>query len=80
MATQERLISIKELHNLFQRSISRFNPEEINNKKLKSKPDIVDNVIFPIDLIECDGIDVGVEEEGDVDTEEHQGETLGNVC
>src|SRR5579859_3647270 len=70
------LLPIKDLRHLLQRRSLGLRIEEVHGKQFNKKPYIIDNVILPANSLECDGIDVIVEEESGVDAEEHDGKTL----
>src|SRR5690606_41953650 len=61
---------IKVLCNLLERRVARLDEEEVHDRQLDRKPDAVDDVVLPSDLIEGNGVDVVVEEERKVDEQE----------
>src|SRR6266496_42093 len=71
------LISIKDLGHLFQRWSLGFGIEEVDSEQFNKKPGIIDNVVLPANGSKRDRIDIIIEEKSGVDTEEHDGETLG---
>lgn len=44
---------------------------EVDNDKFNRQPTAVYNIVFPRDLVECHWVDVVIEEESQVDKEEH---------
>lgn len=70
-------LAIEVLGNLLERSVAGLDVEEVDNDELDSDPDVVDNVVLPGDVLERNRVDVLVEEEGDVNHQEHGGHTLG---
>jgi hypothetical protein len=67
------------LDNLLQRSISRLDIELPHNEEFKQYPDAVEDVIFPLEMIEGDGIDVLIKEKGEIDCEPEDGGTLFRI-
>lgn len=62
LATNEGGITVKVLRDFFQGCVAGLNVEEIYDDKLKSKPSAVEDVILPANMIECDRIDILIEE------------------
>lgn len=50
---------------------------EVDNGEFDCEPASVDDVVLPADVGKSDGVGVLVEEESDIDGQEHDGETLG---
>jgi len=65
------------LCNLLERGVLGLDVEEVDDGQLDSEPAAVDDVVLPLDGVEGDGVDVLVEEEGNVDHEEDDGHALG---
>lgn len=72
------VVSIKVLSDFLEWSMSGLNVEEPNDRKLNSQPAAVEDVVFPTDVLEGNWVNVLIEEEGQVNAEEHDGETLGS--
>jgi hypothetical protein len=51
---------------------------EVEVSELEGEPDTVDNVVFPVEGVHGDRVDVLVEDEGTVDTDLEDKETLGS--
>lgn len=49
---------------------------EEDNDQLNGYPDAVEDVVFPAEVLETDGVDILVEDQCDLDTQVHQHETL----
>lgn len=58
------------------RSVPRLHVEEVDDGQLNGKPDTVEDVVFPVEGVEGNWVDVLVEEQSDVDHEEHDRQTL----
>jgi len=76
ITTEKTLLTIEVLDDFLERSVSGLDVEEVDDHKLETEPAIVDDVVFPVELVESDGVDVGVEEESEIDSEEENCETL----
>lgn len=76
IASKNRRVTIEMFHDLFQRSVPRLDIELPYNEEFKQDPYAVENVIFPLQMIEGNGIDVLVEEERKVDCEPEDSSTL----
>lgn len=70
-------ISIEMLCNLLQRRIPSLDIEEPDNGKLNTEPCAVEDVVLPSKMLQGDGVDVLVEEQREVNAEEHDRQTLG---
>lgn len=70
-------ITIEVLGNFLESCVSGLNVEEVHDRKFDSEPAAVENVVLPPNVIECNRVDVGVEEESNIDTEEHDCHALG---
>jgi len=75
--TNDGVFTVEMLRHFLERSIPCFNVEEVDDSEFDGQPAGVDDVVVPSDSAESDGVDVGVEEEGQVDGQEDDGETLG---
>jgi hypothetical protein len=76
-AAQNCLVSIEVLANLLKRSVAGFDVELPDDEELEGEPAAVDDVVLPLDGLEGNGVDVVVEEESEIDAQEHDSHTLG---
>lgn len=60
---------------LLKRSVAGLDEEEVDESELDGEPKDVDDVVLPRDFLKGNGVDVVVEEESQVDEEEHDGHT-----
>lgn len=77
-ASHNSIVSVKVLGDFLEWRLSGLDVEEPNDRKLNSQPAAVEDVVFPADVLEGNWVNVLIEEEGQVDAEEHDGETLGS--
>jgi len=70
ITTKQRLLAIEILDNLLQRRIFRLNIIKVNHDELNRKPAVIHNVVFPVEFRQCDGVDVRVEEQREIDGQE----------
>lgn len=70
-------IAVEVLGNLLEWGVAGLDVELPDNGKLDGQPTAVDNVVLPADVAEGHRVDVLVEEESEIDAEEHGGHTLG---
>jgi hypothetical protein len=75
--TNKSVFTVEVLGHLLKWRIPCLYVKHIDNCKLNSEPAGVHNVVLPADSFEGDGVDELVEEQGDIDRQEHNGETLG---
>lgn len=76
IASHNSGVPIKVLGNLLERRVFGFDEKLPHNYKLKGDKADIDQIVFPADISEGDGVDILVEPQGNVDEEEHDGETL----
>ena len=76
VTSEKTLLTIEVLDYFLERSVSGLDVEEVDDHKLETEPAIVDDVVFPVELVESDGVDVGVEEKSEIDSKEEDCETL----
>ena len=76
-STNSSSVTIEVASNFFERRVLGLDVEEVDNDEFESEPDAVDNVVLPLDGVQSDGVDVGVEEQRKVDTSEHVAHGLG---
>lgn len=73
------LVSIEDGSDGLQRRLSEsLDQVEVDEDDLEEQEDTVDDVVLPLDGTEGDGVDVLVEDEGDVDGQVHDDQTLGS--
>jgi hypothetical protein len=73
------LVSIEDGSDGLQRRLSEsLDQVEVDEDDLEEQEDTVDDVVLPLDGTESDGVDVLVEDEGDVDGQVHDDQTLGS--
>ena len=73
------LVSIENGSDSLQRRLSEsLDQIEVDEDDLEEQEDTVDDVVLPLDGTEGDGVDVLVEDEGDVDGQVHDDQTLGS--
>lgn len=77
ITTNHSSLAIEVLGNLLERGVLGLNVVLPDDSQLDGEPAAVDDVVPPLDVLESDGVDVLIEEEGDVDHEEDHGHTLG---
>jgi len=77
VTTDKSGLTVEVLGNLLKGSVLGLDVIEPDNGKLNSEPDAVDDVILPGNAVEGDWVDVLVEEESNVDHQEHESHTLG---
>jgi hypothetical protein len=75
-ATQKSPLAIEVLGNLLEGGVASFDVELPDYKSLESKPDGIHDVVLPINGLERDGVDIAVEEEREIDGQEHDSQTL----
>lgn len=76
--TNDGIVTIKVLRDLLKGSVTGFDVELPDDEELEAEPAAVDDVVLPLDGTESDGVDVLVEDEGDVDGQVHDDQTLGS--
>lgn len=76
-STNRSGVTVKVASNFFERGVLGLDIEEVDDDEFESEPDAVDNVVLPLDGVQSDGVDVGVEEQREVDTSEHVAHGLG---
>lgn len=57
--------------------MERLGTYEVHDEELNEQPDVVNNEVLPSDVLHGDRVDVVVEEQGQVDEEEHDSHTTG---
>src|SRR5690606_2533325 len=67
--------TIEVLGDLLKWSVAGLNEEEVDEGKLNGEPAAVDNVVLPADCVHGNWVDVVVEEESQVDEQEHDSHT-----
>lgn len=73
------LVSVEDGSDGLQRRLSEsLDQVEVDEDDLEEQEDTVDDVVLPLDGTEGDGVDVLVEDEGDVDGQVHDDQTLGS--
>lgn len=73
------LVAIEDGSDGLQRRLSEsLDQVEVDEDDLEEQEDTVDDVVLPLDGTESDGVDVLVEDEGDVDGQVHDDQTLGS--
>lgn len=73
------LVAIEDGSDGLQRRLSEsLDQVEVDEDDLEEQEDTVDDVVLPLDGTEGDGVDVLVEDEGDVDGQVHDDQTLGS--
>lgn len=73
------LVSVEDGSDGLQRRLSEsLDQVEVDEDDLEEQEDTVDDVVLPLDGTESDGVDVLVEDEGDVDGQVHDDQTLGS--
>ena len=73
------LVSIEDGSDGLQRRLSEsLDQVEVDEDDLEEQEDTVDDVVLPLDGTEGDGVDVLVKNEGDVDGQVHDDQTLGS--
>lgn len=77
LTTDTGILTVKVLGNLLKRSVAGLDKEEVDKGEFDGEPHAVDNVVLPSNVVERNWVDVVVEEEGQVDKEEHDGHTTG---
>ena len=77
VTTDKSSLTVEVLGNLLKRSVLGLDVEEPDNDKLNGQPAAVDDVVLPSNGVEGDWVDVLVEEERNVDHQEHESHTLG---
>lgn len=77
VSTNQSSITIEVASNFLKRRVLRLNVEEIDDDKFEREPDAVDNVVLPGNVVQSNGVDVGVEEQRKVDAGEHVAHGLG---
>lgn len=73
----ERLLTIEQCSRLLECAVLRLDDEEVDEHELEGDPTTVHDVVMPRDVLECDGVDVLVEDERQRDSEVEDRETLG---
>lgn len=73
------LNTIEQRRRLLQGHVASLDEQEINNEELDSEPDVVDNVIFPANVRQRDGVCVLVEDQGTGDEQVVENESLGDI-
>ena len=77
VTTEQGGIAVEVLGDFLERGVAGLDVEAVDDDELDEEPDVVDDVVLPAEGVERDGVDVAVEEEGQVDTQEHDGDALG---
>lgn len=72
-----RTRSIKELGDLLKRCVSSLNEEEVDDEDFKEEEHAVENIVFPSECFERDGVDILIEEERGGDAEVQPCESFG---
>lgn len=75
--TQNSSVTIELLDNLLQGNLLGLNVVLPDNENLKDQEDTVNQVVLPANRVQRDGVHILIEPETEVDTEEHEGKTLG---
>lgn len=76
-ATNGGSVAVEVAGNLLERGVLGLDVEEVDNDEFHSEPDAVDDVVLPADVVEGNGVDVGVEEQSEVNASEHVAHGLG---
>lgn len=76
VSTKKCVLTVKVLDDLLESCVLGLDVEEVDDEKFECKPDVVDDVVFPSECLESHGIDVGVEEQREIDSEEHKSQSL----
>lgn len=75
-STQNSMVTIELLHNFLQGDLLRLNIVLPDNKDFKSQEDTVHQIILPLNVLDGDRVDILVEPQTEINTEEHQCQTL----
>jgi hypothetical protein len=61
--TDDGFVAVEVLGDLLEGSVAGLDVEEVDSGQLDGEPYAVEDVVFPSEVVECDGIDVLVEED-----------------
>lgn len=75
-ATEDRRVTIEMPDNFLQRSVPRLDKELPHDEQFEADPDTVENVVFPLQMAKGNGVDVLVEEEGEIDGQPEDSRTF----
>lgn len=76
ISAKQSSLAIKVLDNLLKSCVLRLDVEEVYDTKFEGEPAIVNDVVFPAQVMKSNGVDVGVEEQRKIESKEHQSQTL----
>lgn len=71
------VLAIEQRRGFLEGKTPRLDDEEVAEDELEGDPAAVHNVVLPAELLERDGVDILVEDEGEGDGEVEDVETLG---
>lgn len=75
-AAQQGGVAVEVLDDLLEWGVTGLDVEPPDDEKLKGQPDVVHDVVLPLQFAEGDGVDIAVKEEREIDCEPHDGHTL----
>ena len=61
--TNDSVLTIKVLGHLFQGGVLGLNEEEVDDGKLETEPDTVEDVVLPAEVVKGNWVDILVEED-----------------